>query len=182
MSFENVMDWVLKKEGGYADHKLDGGKETMAGISRRFHPEWIGWVKLDAIKEKYGKVPQGDILMRELQGDIYDFYRESYYNPLKCKDLHPAVAFALMDFAIQFGVFKAVATLQTIVKCKVDGVMGPISVASANVMLPEKVVSQLFIKRTAAYIASDSPGRVEFANGWSNRLWQCWFECQDLLD
>ena len=50
MSFKKALEHTLKREGCYANHGKDRGKETYKGISRKYHPKWPGWELIDEAK------------------------------------------------------------------------------------------------------------------------------------
>ena len=50
--FECAFKKVMKHEGGYSHDPDDHGAETYMGISRRYHPDWNGWIYIDDVKER----------------------------------------------------------------------------------------------------------------------------------
>ncbi len=78
------------------DHAADYGRQTYAGISRRYHPRWEGWALIDADRP----VPDGL---------VEQFYRAEFWNPIQGDALtNQAIAEAVFDWAVQRGPKKAV--------------------------------------------------------------------------
>jgi lysozyme family protein len=87
MSFQQAVEFVLAREGGYANDPADLGGETNYGISKRAHPD------LDI---KNLTVEQA----REI-------YRASYWIPAGCDGFSPGWALAIFDTAVNCGVSRA---------------------------------------------------------------------------
>jgi lysozyme family protein len=97
-NFEQAFDKTVRRWERFelTDHPGDYGRQTYAGISRRYWPGWAGWGLLDAGK------PVPDSLVR-------DFYREQFWHPIEGDALrHQDVAEIIFDWAVNAGVPKAV--------------------------------------------------------------------------
>lgn len=70
--FKTALQHILKHEGYYANVEHDKGKETYAGITRRYNSDWYGWRYIDEYKKK------GDIKWNthipELDYWVLDYY------------------------------------------------------------------------------------------------------------
>ncbi len=87
-----------------SDHPNDYGKQTYAGISRRYHPGWPGWQLIDA------KQPVPEPLVAE-------FYFNEYWAPIEGdRLLHQDIAEILFDWAVQRSPQKAVALALAILR------------------------------------------------------------------
>ena len=65
--FEPAFARLMDEEGvKLSNNPADRGKQTYAGVSRKYHPNWVGWRFVDA-----GGVPPLDM--------VRDFYRENYW-------------------------------------------------------------------------------------------------------
>jgi lysozyme family protein len=132
MSFESAWKFTNTTEGGYVWDKADPGGETYRGITRRDHPKWPGWPRVDEAKTRYGYQPEkitaflaGD---RQLDTLVELLYREKYWDPLG--DLPDLVKQKTFDIAVNAGQSRAVKTLQQALNglgaaLKVDGKLGP---------------------------------------------------------
>jgi|SRR6185312_13743402 len=107
MEFDIVFDRVIGHEEGYVNNPRDPGGETKWGISKRSYP------KLNIAK-----------LSRE---DAKKIYKKDFWNVIKGDSLPDAIAFQLMDFAINSGPETAIRYFQRALGVADDGHFGPIS-------------------------------------------------------
>lgn len=108
-NLSKALPHLLAVEGGHVDDPADPGGETYAGISRRYHPSWPGWVIIDAEVKKRGQITS----TAALRGLIEAFYRAQFWDRLQ-GDLIPyqALADELLDQSVNLGVHRAVTHLQ----------------------------------------------------------------------
>jgi len=92
-------------EGGYSNDPHDRGGETYKGISRKFHPDWGGWIVLDLMNNKNSKISQ-------LQSLVNSFYYNEFWSYLKCENFDQAIADELFDTAVNQGKITAAKYLQ----------------------------------------------------------------------
>ncbi len=138
--FEDASRITLAHEGGYSNYKDDRGGETYSGISRKFHPDWVGWPLVDKEKMKPGATKPLDVRLAanlKVQQAIERFYKREYWDRLrldKCPDQD--IANELFDTAVNQGVKTAAKYLQRCLNLlnrdqrdyadiKVDGMVGP---------------------------------------------------------
>jgi lysozyme family protein len=107
VSFDTAFDRVMGHEDGYVNNPDDPGGETKWGISKRSYPRLI-------IKE----------LTRESAKDIYKF---DFWNKIDGDFLPDAIAFQLLDFAINSGIETAIRYFQRALGVADDGHFGPIT-------------------------------------------------------
>lgn len=148
-SFNRAIDRILAHEGGYSNDRLDPGGETKYGISKRAYPN----EDIKALTRDKAKV----------------IYRRDYWNAIKGDQLHPAVAFQVMDAAVNHGVSWASKTLQRAAQVTVDGKVGPKTMAAANAN-PRRTIDQFNDYRERFYRKLPTFGR--FGRGWLARLEQ----------
>ena len=110
-NFDVALKHVLKDEGWYVNDPDDPGEETYAGISRRYHGNWIGWAKIDLIKETR-RINTNDELP-ELYDNVVIFYRQNYWDKIygDCIDSQK-LAEEMMDIAVHLSVKTAIMLLQ----------------------------------------------------------------------
>ena len=99
MTWEQFFAWLMKWEGKTVHNDpRDPGGQTAWGISRRYHPDWSGWARIDA-----GKTD-------EIEALVSAFYRETYR---ALWDAAPVrVRPVLVDTAVNMGSMYAVQLLQ----------------------------------------------------------------------
>lgn len=111
-AFEWAVAIVLEREGGYVNDPKDPGGETKYGISRRAYPA----LDIAALTKEDAKV----------------IYRRDYWDACQCDGLPPDVALLVFDCAVNQGVATARILLQEAAAVKVDGAVGPVTLAAAR--------------------------------------------------
>ena len=146
-NFEASIALVLKSEGGYVNSPADPGGETNFGISKRAYP---------SVDIKNLTVAAAS-----------DIYRRDYWNAIHGDELPAGLDYAVLDYAVNSGVSRAVKALQTKLSVPADGVMGPVTLAAA-----QSNVSTIILTYTAArldFLQSLSTWH-SFGTGWTNRV------------
>lgn len=158
--FLSAVEVVLAHEGGYTNDPADPGGETKYGISKRSYPN------LDIKK-----------LTRDQAVQIYhqDWWTKYGYDQIQDQ----AVATKVFDLSVNMGPAQGHRILQRAVNfvdgagLKVDGVIGPKTLAATNAADPEKVL-QMMRYKAAEYYHALARKRVEsraFLLGWLNRAY-----------
>ncbi len=117
MVFKEIVDNVIRREGGFVDHPDDPGGKTKYGIAQRSHP-----------KEDI------ENLSKERAQEIY---YEDYWVPSKAPFLPHSMQETFFDMVVNMGQRRAVKILQKACnskKCglKVDGRIGKLTIAAAK--------------------------------------------------
>lgn len=112
MNFNTSINRILGHEGGYVNDPKDPGGETNWGISKRSYPHLN-------IKS----------LTRERAIEIYYV---DFYLPILMYEQSEAVAYQLLDFAVNSGAGNAVRAYQRALGVAPDGRFGPISRAAVK--------------------------------------------------
>lgn len=120
--FEAEFRKLMRREGYYANDPNDRGGETYCGISRRVHPSWEGWKKIDAYRS-LGELHKlrDDPEMRDM---LAAFYRRNYWDRVSGDDLAneaAAVAGEAFDAAVNCGRRNASLWLQQSLNVLNDG-------------------------------------------------------------
>lgn len=147
MKFEQAIEHVLTKEGGYVFNPNDSGGETKFGISKRSYP------KLD-IKN----------LTRDQAKEIY---RTDFWNRIKADQLPEQLRLHVFDFAVNAGVSKAILSLQQVAGVKTDGIIGNLTVAASKKVSPWDYAGERI--RHYVAIVRKRPKDLVFLNGWMIR-------------
>lgn len=175
--FDRFMPLILKHEGGFVNNKLDPGGATKFGISLRFLKS-IGDLDgdgfFDGDIDHDGDVDIDDIRLLTKE-TVAPFYRQHFYNPMRIdKLMHEELALQVFDFGVNAGTKRAVMTLQSLIKVKVDGLIGPTTLHYANswdATLNTKYRSE----RMDFYrnLVKDRPKVKDFLRGWLFRAEHC---------
>jgi lysozyme family protein len=157
-------------EGGYANHPKDNGGETYAGISRKFHPMWVGWPYIDRRPHPI----KNNSVFPKLDGQVKAFYKREYWQKLFGDHLHQSLANQIYDYAVNSGKGQAVKDLQRILnslgeKLQVDGVIGPLTLAAIGKHDQDDLARRLHAMRTL-FLSQESKVQPHFREVWQNRL------------
>lgn len=158
--FKPAYDQLIDIEGGYKLINVpdDPGGLTYAGISRRSHPDWLGWVYLDR-----GQTPNSLVLT---------FYRDQYWNRFRLGEVRN------QDVAecILLSVVNAEAVinecLQPLLGLKADGAIGPKTLAAINAADPKWLITAFSLAKVDRYrqIVNKKRSQGKFLLGWLNRV------------
>lgn len=148
MNFDLAFERLIGHEGGYVDHKDDPGGETKFGIAKRSYPaEDIPNLTLARAKE---------------------IYKRDFWNAVKGDQLPYPIAFEVFDAAVNHGVGTAVRLLQKAIGVSTDGILGPVSLATAQAMDPARFKARFNGQRLQFY--TDLPTWASFGKGWVRRV------------
>lgn len=186
--FEKAYAITRKHEGGYVDDQDDAGKETFKGISRKYHPTWPGWVKIDALKRESGFPATAENNV-ELNGMVHTFFKQHYWDVnLLDKVKDQEVANEMFDTGVNMGISRAAKFLQEALNflnknerlypdVVEDGVMGNNTLKALNSYLSSKYNDSYLLKimnvlQGMHYLnyMKKSPVQEKYAYGWLNRV------------
>lgn len=158
--FIKAFESMIRNEGGYKLHKVAGdrGGMTYAGIARIMNPQWPGWAFVDR-----GEIPPSEL--------VRDFYRASYWEPIRGDDLPQDTARSIFDFAVNAGVRVAVKLAQIVAGATPDGSFGPKTLAALQAIDPQHFKAVYALAKIARYrdIVARDKGQGKFLLGWINR-------------
>lgn len=187
-NFDKALDALLKNEGGYNNDPADLGGETYCGISRKFHPSWDGWDKIDNLKKQHPVIFSNNYIFHNKDGMkdmVYLFYKENYWNVSNLDNINSIeIAFKIFDMNVNLGVGRASEIVQTSintisqsVEIKVDKIIGSKTTTLINDITRKEDIKNLFLKILTVeqghlYIKSalNNPSQKKFIKGWINRL------------
>ncbi len=161
--FLAAVNRVLSDEGGYAANPADSGGLTNFGISSREYPS------LDVAE-----------LTRD---DAIEIYYRDYWLGIGLDRLPPAIAFKLLDLAVNIGAGAAVRCLQRALRAcgrrvAEDGIIGDETAGAAGAADPGTLLAALRSEaagyyRTLAALERGRRPRADraFLDGWLNRAY-----------
>jgi lysozyme family protein len=187
-SFTEALERLLEREGGWVDDPADRGGETYCGISRRHHPGWSGWRRIDAAK-RAKSFPLALERDRYLPRMVAHFYKSKFWDAFDGDGQEDGrLASALLDTSVHLGHSVATKLLQEALNLLnrngrdypdlvVDGIYGPrtrvaLTTYMAQRDAPMTLLKLLGILRGSHYVAllrSDS-SQERYARGWLARL------------
>jgi len=158
--FQPAFERMIHDEGGFVLHNVPGdrGGQTYAGIARNMHPNWAGWVDIDA-----GRQPDAQ--------KVHDFYRANFWNDIRGDEIaHQAIASDIFNFYVNTG-RPAKVLAQLVIGATPDGAFGSRTVAAINAFDPEKFVLSYALAKIARYrdIVTRDRSQMKFLLGWINR-------------
>lgn len=147
-NFDICIAPLLKSEGGTSNHPLDGGKLTRFGISQRSYPK----LDIAALTVEQAKA----------------LYKRDFWDANQLDQFPLVVAFEFFDCAVNCGAGTAARLLQRALGVADDGIIGPVTLAKAKTMNPDKLAKRMMAYRIQFYTKlSNWP---TFGAGWVNRL------------
>lgn len=182
--FLKAYEITLQHEVGYANNPNDKGGETYCGISRKFFPNWSGWIHID--KWKKGGGDPKTLKYPYLEKEIKSFYKINFWDTMLLdKFTDQNLANELFDTGVNMGVKVASEMIQ--LACNllnkqgklypdidVDGQIGEkFSLKTIN-NHPDKrkLYNLLNILQGARYVelTKKTPSQEIFLNGWLERV------------
>ena len=178
-NFDTAFEKTMKHEGFYSFDKHDIGGETYRGISRKYYPEWKGWLIIDEQKP--------DINREELDPLIIAFYRKHYWNPNLLNAFPQDVANEMFDTGVNLGRRTAAKFLQQALSflnkneqlfpdLVEDGIVGPKTLKALEIIHNRKETKLLLkimnVLQGYHYLSymKKSPIQEIFARGWFTRV------------
>jgi len=161
-NYRKAINGVLKNEGGYVKDVFDRGGETYCGISRKYFPRWVGWEIID----------EADHFDSRLDDLVLEFYKEYFWDALHLEGVEDDfVAGMLLNIAVNQGKKSVVKKVQRILKVKVDGFIGPVTIQALNDTPRDVFVFQFILETIELYthIINKDRSQKRFIAGWLNR-------------
>ena len=162
MTTAEIIDGIIKREGGYVNNPADRGGPTKFGITWKTLKEWRGRV-----------VTQYDVEGLD-EREAHAIYESEYLE--KPRDQTRSIAFrsgsSRSTAAVQHGPTRAIRWLQKAAGVSVDGILGPVSLEAINRLDSDVLYRKMVAERCRFYgaIITKDPSQSVFAAGWSNRL------------
>lgn len=156
-NFQPSAKIVRVYEGGYSDHPLDPGGATNLGIT------------LAELTKYRGRTVSKAEVRALTWEEAASIYRANYWHPMRCDELPAGLDLAVYDCAVNQGLGRATRFLQQAAGARVDGVMGPVTVAAVSMTDPGALLDEFMALRMVGYGTLQKLFRT-FGLGWSRRL------------
>lgn len=170
-SARNALNWIFQAEGLLSDDPDDPGGTTKYGISLRFLSSLGNLGDIDGD----GDIDSDDI--RALTpADAASLYLNHFWIGVRADELPDRLNIAVFDMAVNAGVRRAVNILQQALPVKLDGIIGPATLAAAHRAMshdPDFLIDYLGYR--AQYyrdITLANSSLSKFLRGWTNRLFR----------
>jgi lysozyme family protein len=159
-NFDQCMSYVFSAEGGYVDNPRDPGGATNMGITLDTLTAW-----------RHEQVSKADVqnLSRD---EATAIYHANYWNVLRCGSLPSGIDVMVFDAGVNCGNAHSARTLQTIVACAADGVIGPATLQAVNNAVGASGILSIltqFSRAQSSYYHSLSTFDT-FGAGWLKRV------------
>jgi lysozyme family protein len=154
-TYEEAIAQVYKDEGGYTNDKSDPGGPTNFGITiHDARHYWRSSATADDVKHMAKHVAD-------------QIYRDKYATPLHYNDLPAGVDYAVLDYGINSGIYRAAKVLEETVGVHKDGLIGPETLEAVSKHDPVKLINAMYQERLN-FLQGLKTWRV-FGKGWKRR-------------
>jgi lysozyme family protein len=168
-SVEQMIDDVIRREGGFVDHPQDRGGPTNFGITR------------STLSRHLGRPASADEVRRLERTVAAEIYRRQYYEAPAIDALPARIQPFVFDAAVNHGPGRAIRFVQQVCDAAgfgpltLDGQCGPRTrqaAAAADRAMGDWLLAALVEERRNFYLAlvERDPGQRVFLRGWLNRL------------
>ena len=99
-----------------------------------------------------------------------DFAQDEYWNPCGGGSLPDKLDFVVFQFGYNAGLYEAITSLQKAIGVTEDGVIGPITLKTANQFPLVDTCKAVFTYQNAFYKKIENPSDVKYEGGWHNRV------------
>lgn len=155
-NYDESLRRLLADEGGYSNDAGDPGGPTKYGITIEDYRKYID-PKGTAKDVKNMTVAQAKRI-----------YKAHYADPLHFDDLPSGVDYAVFDYGVNSGIYRAAKVLQQLVGAKADGIIGPQTLAAVAKKDPSELVKQICDERLA-FLKRLKTWKL-FGKGWGRRV------------
>ncbi len=156
-----IIDEIIEREGGYNNDPDDGGGPTNFGITLERLKTWRNDDNLIAEDVEF---------MSENEArNIYkvEYIEEPGFNLIENEQVRALI----VDTGVMSGPTRVTKWLQTIIKVKVDGNLGPITAGAVNEKSPHEIIRRFSVWRIKFYVrvATKNTTQLKWLKGWVNR-------------
>ena len=156
-NYEFALAHVLKSEGLWSDNPADPGGATMKGITLSVYQEWKRNPHIS--KEELRVIPDED---------VYNLYKQNYWDKVHGDDLPSGVDYAVFDSAVNMGVGRASKLIQEAAGVTADGVLGPASLSAIQKANAKELIEKFSQLKESFYRSLGT--FPTFGVGWLRRV------------
>ena len=160
-NYVRCYDLSRVSEGGYVNHPDDNGGPTNKGVTQGTY---------DAYRRSKRLPTRSVKLLTDTECN--EIYKTQYWDTVGGDDLPTGLDYAVFDFALNSGPFKAAVSLQKLVGTLKDGVIGQNSITAVRKFVHERGIKytiDMLCDNRLAYMRTLQDWRV-FGKGWSSRV------------
>ena len=154
LTFQQIFDRLIRREGGYVNDPRDPGGETNWGVTKR-------------TAQANGYTGNMKTMTRQ---QAYEIYYRAFWLRYNCEQMPDAVAYQFFDAAVNHGFGNASRMLQRAVGVLDDGIIGKYSLEAINRNPISDTLMVLNGERLNFYIRLKNFDR--YGKGWVNRVAQ----------
>lgn len=166
---EQLVNTILRHEGGYVNHPADRGGPTNMGVTLRTLSRWLG--RPATLQELKGLTAE----------TVKDIYLGDYFHGPRIDTLPPVIHPVMFDMSVNHGPRNAVKMLQRVInqaglhQIAEDGAIGPITrrwaFATMQHLGVEGLINSIVHERVNFYhlIVARRPDQGVFLRGWLKR-------------
>jgi lysozyme family protein len=166
---DQMIDDVIRREGGFVDHPEDRGGPTNFGITQA------------TLSRHLGRHATADDVRRLGRATAREIYRREYFDGPRIDQLPARIRPFVFDAAVNHGPGRAIRFVQRVCDAAgfgplaIDGACGPrtaLAAAAAERAMGDWLLAALVEERRNFYLAlaERRPEQRVFVNGWLNRL------------
>lgn len=166
----------------------DSGGMTYCGISRKYHPNWKGWIHIDngiklssSLKEA-SKSLSNNYVVNKL---VFEFYNIEFWYSIKGSLIKKqATATEMFLSSVNIGIKPCIKLAQQTLGVTVDGLFGINTLTAIN-SIPSKVFCKKYTELEILYykdLVRRNPKNTKFLNGWIARAYAVSDKNAEVLD
>lgn len=158
--FEPEFMKVINVEGGYVNDPDDAGGPTKYGVTIKTLSEYLG---------RPAKIEEVKTLSLDRAKAIF---KSRYWDTCKLDAIKSqVVAHFIFDQSINSGQGTAIIKAQEVVGAKIDGLMGPTTIAMINAFPEKEFIKRFFKAIQLRYIeiCVSKPSQLKYIEGWINK-------------
>lgn len=162
--FEESLAHVLRYEGGFVDNPSDPGGATNMGITRKTLARWRRI-------SPWWKLPKSEVQTLKA-AEAATIYRTLYWDRCRASLLAAGLDFAVFDFAVNSGPFRAIQQLQAIAGTSQDGIVGPLTLGALRDKIAESGIGSVIraLSKSRLLFLSRLSSFSNFGRGWRARV------------
>lgn len=166
--FNSAMKFVFEEEGGVNTGDPVGGLTNM-GVTQK---------TLDAYRRAYNPNFPGSVL-NLTKCQARQLYYDMFWREIRAEEVPQVFSLAMFDYAVNSSPYKAILRLQQVLRIKVDGIIGPKTMAAIYGCDREEMIDRYLAIRFTKWAKDRQFEDCGF--GWFCRGVNLARECQKLM-